>query len=257
MPAGSLCGALLVSYVADQIGRKKTVILSGIIWVVGSILQCSAIVCTLPSIYREICSTLNCHTGPRYANHRPNYLRCIRWYRIYHYSALSVRNCRALNPRSPRLSSTMVYYVGYSHPIFHPIRLLLHQRRCVFPDTMGSPSNSGRYTFHRHDRLPRIPSVAHRPPQVLILIRGSLCLSNPSSPPERKKRSEYWQTYTEVEILWTSWCSWSLRRSHIKCTLNGPRVPNRISTCSNLASCIVSLLVLPFRCGPNSQGLTL
>jgi len=43
MPAGSLCGALLVSYVADRIGRKKTVILSGIIWVVGSILQCAAV----------------------------------------------------------------------------------------------------------------------------------------------------------------------------------------------------------------------
>ncbi|KAI0248196.1 general substrate transporter [Lactifluus subvellereus] len=43
MPAGSFVGALLVSYVADWIGRKNTVILSGLVWVVGSILQCAAV----------------------------------------------------------------------------------------------------------------------------------------------------------------------------------------------------------------------
>jgi len=43
MPAGSFAGALLVSYVGDQIGRKKTVILAGLIWIIGSILQCSAV----------------------------------------------------------------------------------------------------------------------------------------------------------------------------------------------------------------------
>lgn len=42
MPAGSLLGALLVSYIGDKIGRKKTITLSGIIWIVGSILQCAA-----------------------------------------------------------------------------------------------------------------------------------------------------------------------------------------------------------------------
>jgi len=50
MPAGSFGGALLVSHVADRIGRKKTVILSGIVWVVGSVLQCIAYVWTLPSL---------------------------------------------------------------------------------------------------------------------------------------------------------------------------------------------------------------
>ncbi|EPQ50344.1 general substrate transporter [Gloeophyllum trabeum ATCC 11539] len=42
MPAGSFVGALLVSWLADRIGRKNTVITSGWIWVVGSILQCAA-----------------------------------------------------------------------------------------------------------------------------------------------------------------------------------------------------------------------
>lgn len=43
MPAGSLVGALMVSSLADRIGRKKVVIISGWIWVLGSILQCAAV----------------------------------------------------------------------------------------------------------------------------------------------------------------------------------------------------------------------
>lgn len=44
MPAGSLFGALLVMSLADWMGRKKTIILSGWIWVIGSILQCASVV---------------------------------------------------------------------------------------------------------------------------------------------------------------------------------------------------------------------
>lgn len=44
MPAGSLIGALAVTQLADRIGRKKTIILSGLIWVIGSTLQCASIV---------------------------------------------------------------------------------------------------------------------------------------------------------------------------------------------------------------------
>lgn len=44
MPAGSFVGALAVSKLADVIGRKWTVILSGWIWVIGSILQAAAVV---------------------------------------------------------------------------------------------------------------------------------------------------------------------------------------------------------------------
>ncbi|KAH9962011.1 general substrate transporter [Lactifluus volemus] len=43
MPAGSFAGALLVSYIADTIGRKKIVILSGLVWIIGSTLQCAAV----------------------------------------------------------------------------------------------------------------------------------------------------------------------------------------------------------------------
>lgn len=42
MPAGSFVGALAVAYLADKIGRKKTIIISGWIWVIGSILQAAA-----------------------------------------------------------------------------------------------------------------------------------------------------------------------------------------------------------------------
>jgi sugar porter (SP) family MFS transporter len=43
MPAGSFVGALAVASLGDKLGRKKTIILAGIIWVIGSILQCAAI----------------------------------------------------------------------------------------------------------------------------------------------------------------------------------------------------------------------
>ena len=50
MPAGSFVGALLVSKLADLIGRKWTIIISGWIWVVGSILQCAAVVSVAPRV---------------------------------------------------------------------------------------------------------------------------------------------------------------------------------------------------------------
>jgi len=43
MPAGSFVGALLVTKLADLLGRKKTVIISGWIFVLGSILQSAAV----------------------------------------------------------------------------------------------------------------------------------------------------------------------------------------------------------------------
>ncbi|KDR84667.1 hypothetical protein GALMADRAFT_111906 [Galerina marginata CBS 339.88] len=43
MPAGSLVGSLSVMHLADKLGRKKTIILAGIIWVIGSILQCASV----------------------------------------------------------------------------------------------------------------------------------------------------------------------------------------------------------------------
>ncbi|PCH41900.1 general substrate transporter [Wolfiporia cocos MD-104 SS10] len=43
MPAGSFLGALLVGRLADRIGRKWTVILSGWVWVVGCVLQCASV----------------------------------------------------------------------------------------------------------------------------------------------------------------------------------------------------------------------
>ncbi|KAG2129442.1 hypothetical protein DEU56DRAFT_982317 [Suillus clintonianus] len=39
MPAGSLVGALSVTYLGDKLGRKKTIILGGLFWAIGSILQ--------------------------------------------------------------------------------------------------------------------------------------------------------------------------------------------------------------------------
>ncbi|KAG9311678.1 general substrate transporter [Chiua virens] len=43
MPAGSFFGALSVATLADRIGRKNTVILASIFWIIGGVLQCAAI----------------------------------------------------------------------------------------------------------------------------------------------------------------------------------------------------------------------
>ncbi|EJD07765.1 general substrate transporter [Fomitiporia mediterranea MF3/22] len=43
MPAGSFIGALVVTKLADLVGRKLTIILSGILWVIGSIIQCASV----------------------------------------------------------------------------------------------------------------------------------------------------------------------------------------------------------------------
>lgn len=43
MPAGSLLGSLAVTQLADRLGRKKTIMLSGLFWVIGSTLQCAAV----------------------------------------------------------------------------------------------------------------------------------------------------------------------------------------------------------------------
>ncbi|EPS93218.1 hypothetical protein FOMPIDRAFT_1039147 [Fomitopsis schrenkii] len=42
MPAGSFAGALAVTWLADNLGRKWTIILGGWIWVIGCILQCAS-----------------------------------------------------------------------------------------------------------------------------------------------------------------------------------------------------------------------
>ena len=156
MPAGSFAGALLVSHITDTIGRKKIVILSGLVWIIGSTLQCAAVVCILLHLLVHI---LSHRTGPWDAYHWPSYLGHLHRYRIDSYPALSVRNRCTLNPRSPHLDSTMVYHMGYPHPIFHTVRLLLHQWRRVISDSMGLAGNSGRRTFYRHACLPRVSSM--------------------------------------------------------------------------------------------------
>lgn len=43
LPAGSVAGALAATQLADRLGRKKTIILSGLISIVGSALQCASV----------------------------------------------------------------------------------------------------------------------------------------------------------------------------------------------------------------------
>jgi len=73
MPAGSFLGALLVTQLADRIGRKTTVILAGMVWVIGSILQCASVVRVIASPF--ICLTLSFQSEPRYACCWSHYFR--------------------------------------------------------------------------------------------------------------------------------------------------------------------------------------
>jgi len=50
IPGGSLVGALVVTWLGDKIGRKRTIIIAGIIWVLGSILQCASVVSAVCSL---------------------------------------------------------------------------------------------------------------------------------------------------------------------------------------------------------------
>uniref|UniRef100_A0A0W0F4T1 Major facilitator superfamily (MFS) profile domain-containing protein n=1 Tax=Moniliophthora roreri TaxID=221103 RepID=A0A0W0F4T1_MONRR len=43
MPAGSLVGALAVTQLGDRLGRKRTIMLTALIWILGSILQCASV----------------------------------------------------------------------------------------------------------------------------------------------------------------------------------------------------------------------
>ncbi|KAG6379731.1 general substrate transporter [Boletus reticuloceps] len=43
MPGGSLFGALAVTSLADRIGRKNTIILASVIWIIGGTLQCASV----------------------------------------------------------------------------------------------------------------------------------------------------------------------------------------------------------------------
>ncbi|KAF2731786.1 putative high-affinity hexose transporter [Polyplosphaeria fusca] len=42
MPAGSLCGALISSFIADKFSRRTAIQVAAVIWIIGSILQCAA-----------------------------------------------------------------------------------------------------------------------------------------------------------------------------------------------------------------------
>lgn len=105
MPAGSFFGALAVTQLADRMGRKPTVILAGIIWVIGSILQCAAVVCS--SFVLQV-QRYSFGQESRHVNCWSCDFRSFCWPFQRGRSYLPVRDYRAVNPWSHGLSSTMV-----------------------------------------------------------------------------------------------------------------------------------------------------
>lgn len=156
MPGGATVGALAATHLADKLGRKKTIILAGVLWVVGSILQCASIVSVSSSRQQHpsLISTILLNLEPRHACHWTNCL----WY-LYRADQLrhphiSVRNRASSYSRTYHLVDAVVDYLGNHGPIFRSVWLLVYLRRGVFPYTMGYPNDSGHCAQRRNVILP-------------------------------------------------------------------------------------------------------
>lgn len=78
MPAGSLVGALAAMALGDRFGRKKAIILAGMIWVIGCILQAASVVSStlkLPSVH-----ILTASSEPWHARGRTYHRGHLCWY---------------------------------------------------------------------------------------------------------------------------------------------------------------------------------
>jgi MFS family permease len=141
MPAGSFVGALLVTQLADRLGRKNSIILSGLIWVVGSILQCAAVVSHRPFspifIPRALAPTpariklavdlmnsvLNMISiGAWYACRRSYHFWSLHWYCIYRGAHLPVGGYRPTPSWPHGLPSTMVRSSSVASQLFHLLK---------------------------------------------------------------------------------------------------------------------------------------
>lgn len=71
---------------------------------------------------------------------------------------LPVRNNDALASWSYGLPPAMVDHLGHSHSILHSIWLLLYQRCCILPHSLGSSNDTSYRSQFRNVGLPRIPS---------------------------------------------------------------------------------------------------
>jgi hypothetical protein len=89
MPAGSLVGALFVTWLGDKIGRKKTITLAGMIWVLGSILQCASVVSIIFSS-RDNFSLKVPPPEPWHARSWPYHFRYFRRSLVCHRPDLSI-----------------------------------------------------------------------------------------------------------------------------------------------------------------------
>ena len=180
MPAGSLVGALAVSWFGENLGRRKTIALSGFIWVVGSLLQCAAQVITinysiiwhatyckaLLSFRAVVCwswaVSLEVSVSVSPVLQCTLYLVSMSLLRSdvsLPQTHVPGRNHCASHSWSIDIIAAVEHYVGYSYPVFYTIRLLVHQWSCIVPNSMGSSDDSWTHSWIWHALFPGIPSL--------------------------------------------------------------------------------------------------
>lgn len=126
MPAGSLVGALASSFVADKFSRKVAIQISGVIWIIGSML-------VFPNNRRDrsyrtllmVAQYTSCIAKCRAIGYWPHYLRARDWDRIQYRSHLPIRDRPERDSRTDDLLATMGHHLGDPGPVLYPIWIVV------------------------------------------------------------------------------------------------------------------------------------
>ena len=135
-----------------------------------------------------------------------------------------------------------VDHLGYSHPIFHSIRLFVHQWKRFFPYSLGAANDSGNRTFNWDALVPGISSVCSlihsRVTSVEKRLDGSLTTAENPRPWKSRQTCMVGVTH-KINLS-----NWSLRRLSSKYISKRRKVPSPMRICSRRVSMRAALATL-------------
>jgi hypothetical protein len=113
MPSGSIVGCLIAGWMANKIGHKKFIIISGIIWIVGSILQAASINCSM-LVASHIISGISVSILMITLDQSTLiWMNCFPdWYLLNNHSSIPIRNPCPCYSWLHSLSATMGHHTG-------------------------------------------------------------------------------------------------------------------------------------------------